>query len=618
MIKKFQDFANAIRALAIDMTNEANSGHQGAALGFAGVFSVLFNETMNFAPGNPGRDRLILSAGHACPMLYAAIYLTQRTSLTLDDLRNYRKFGSICQGHPEFNRDFGIEMTTGALGQGIATSVGFAIALKKKKLNSKVFAIVGDGCLMEGVSHEAMTLASKLNLDNLIVLFDNNDVWIDGQASEFTTDNLQRFKAYGFEVFEADGHDYEDIQKTLDFAKKSGKPAFVSFKTKIGYPSMNAGTNRCHGKFISLEEGKELRRNFGFSEVPFEIPNKILWKKTESLKFEQSRSIDDNTLHEVIINLKENFLKNPEVKSTRELCGVVLGKLCKKFPSIIGGSADLSSSNCTISKSHKAIVSDTFSGNYIHYGVREHAMGCIMNGLALEGFVPYGGTFLVFSDYMRPAIRNAAIMRVAPIFVLTHDSVAVGEDGRTHQPIEQLTSLRLIPNLHVMRPACDIEVVECLELAIQDRTTPTSMILSRQKVDNVRTIQNFENLCRKGMYEIAGFENNGKPQISIIASGSEVSLALKTKNELFEFDIRIISAPCLDLFDQQPEEYKKDILNGRKLFIEAGSSDIWYKYRTQENDIVWGISDFGESGTSSELFNKFGFTVQNIRSLLTK
>ena len=298
--------------------------------------------------------------------------------------------------------------------------------------------------------------------------------------------------------------------------------------------------------------------------------------------------------------------------------GIVIERVCQEFSEIIGGSADLSSSNCTISKSHKAITANSFDGNYIHYGIREHAMGCIMNGLAIEGFVPYGGTFLVFSDYMKPAIRNAAIMKIAPIFVLTHDSIAVGEDGRTHQPIEQLSSLRLIPNLSVMRPSCDFEVAECFEIAINNRKTPTAMILSRQKIDSVRKNNGSENLCKKGMYEVAKFENNCKSKISIIASGSEVSLALKAKNEISDLDIRVISAPCLELFDQQSDDYKKEILKGRKLFIEAGSPDLWYKYKTQNDDLVWGISNFGESGTASELFDKFGFTVKNIKNILEK
>lgn len=616
MNEKVKNFANAIRALSIDMVNEANSGHQGTPLGFADVVSVLFNEFINFAPRTANRDRLILSAGHASSMLYATIYLTQKTSLSLGDLKKFRKLGTRCQGHPKLDKSIGIEMTTGALGQGIATAVGFAIALKKKKLKSKVYVIVGDGCLMEGVSHEAMTLASKLGLDNLIVLFDNNNVVVDGFASDFTTPDIARFDAYGFDVIEADGHDYDDIRKALRKAQSATNPTFIAFKTKIGYPAEKCGTNACHSKFISAEDAKRFRKNFGFSETPFEIPNEILWKKSETAIPENEYKIDKFGLHKVISKLKNDFMQSPITTSTREPCGIVFGELCKYFSNIIGGAADLSHSTATISEHNKIITASDFSGDYINYSIREHAMGCAMNGLAIEGFIPYGGTYLVFSDYMRPAIRNAALMKIAPIFILTHDSIAVGEDGVTHQPIEQLSSLRLMPNLNVMRPACAVEVAECIELAMLNRETPTALILSRQIVENIRKIYTEFNLCEKGMYELADFDNNGCEKLTIVATGSEVMLAMNAKNELKKLDIQVISAPCLELFDRQPEEYKQSILSGRKLFLEAGSPDIWYKYKTREDDVIWGISHFGESGTSDDLFEKFGFTTKNIKRLL--
>ena len=611
-----RNFANAIRALSTDMVNEANSGHQGTPLGFADVMSVLFNEFIDFAPGKADRDRLILSAGHASPMLYATVYLTQRTALSLDDLKKFRKLGARCQGHPKLDKDIGVEMTTGALGQGIATAVGFAIALKKKGLKSKVYVITGDGCLMEGVSHEAMTLASKLNLDNLIVLFDNNNVVVDGFASEFTTDNISRFCSYGFETVEANGHDYDDIRTALNKAKNATKPVFVSFKTKIGYPAEKCGTNACHSRFISKEDARKFRKSFGFSEKPFEIPSEVLWEKSEIGAPETEYRLDADKLHNIINELKDKFIKSPNKTSTREPCGVVFGELCQYFPNIIGGAADLSHSTATISEHNKIITASDFSGDYMNYSIREHAMGCAMNGLAIEEFIPYGGTYLVFSDYMRPAIRNAALMKIAPIFVLTHDSIAVGEDGITHQPIEQLSSLRLMPNLNVMRPACDVEVAECIELAVLNRTTPTALILSREVVDNVRKIHTDSNLCEKGMYELAGFNDGGREKISIIATGSEVALAMQVKDELNNYDVRVISAPCLELFNQQSAGYKQDLLRGRKLFIETGSPDIWYKYKTQEDDVIFGIAQFGESGTFSALFEKFGFTVENIKKMI--
>lgn len=599
-----KNFANAIRCLSIDMVNEANSGHEGAPLGFADIMAVLFQKSMNFDPHNENRDRLILSSGHASAMLYSAIYLSGKTNLNLEDLKKFRKFGGICQGHPELNRDLGIEMTTGALGQGIATSVGFAISLKKKKINSKVFVICGDGDLMEGVSHESMTLASSLNLNNLIILFDNNNICIDGQANNFTTNNLTRFKAYGFEVFEADGHDYSEIFETIEKAKQSEKPAFISFKTIIGYPSKNSGTSKCHGKFLSDIEIKDIKKIFGFPQEPFSLPFEILEKNTKCEKFK--KELDTEKLHDIINIIKSDFIKNPETKSTRQFGGMILSKLSSEFSEIISGSADLSESTCTLSSSNSDINKDNFTGNFIHYGIREHAMGCCMNGIAIEGFIPFGGTFLVFSDYMRPAIRNAAIMKIAPIFILTHDSIAVGEDGATHQPIEHLESLRAIPNLNVMRPSCDIEVAECFEIAIKNRETPTAMILSRQNVKNIRKSHTDKNLCESGIYKISEFKNNDLEKLTIIATGSEVSLALEVSESISKnFDVCIMSAPCLELIDNP------NIISGKKLILEAGIANSWYKY-TDKNDIIINLDKFGQSGTSTDLFNHFEFNVENI------
>lgn len=619
MIELLKNFANAVRILSVDMVNTASSGHQGTPLGFADVISVLFNKSMRFEPNDPCRDRLILSSGHASAMLYSAIYLTQKTKLTLEDLKNFRKFGGVCQGHPEINKDFGIEMTTGALGQGVATAVGIALGLKKKRSNSKVFVIVGDGCLMEGVSHEAMTFASSLNLNNLIILFDNNNICIDGNASEYTTDNIARFKAYDFETFEANGHDYDDIYDKIELAKKSNKPSFISFKTVIGCSSQNSGTNKCHGKFLSFDDAKSIRKNFNFPEGAFAIPKEILWpKENKNIKVEETLFQEnfEKELHDVINLIKKDFIFNPIKKSTRYFAGYILGKLCKRFDFIIGGSADLSESNCMLTKNHKEISKNSFEGNYIHYGVREHAMGCILNGLTIEEFIPYGGTFLVFSDYMRAAIRNAALMKIAPVFIFTHDSIAVGEDGATHQPIEQLSSLRLIPNLNVFRSACDIETAECIELALKNKKTPSALILSRQNLENIRNFHTEENLSQKGLYELIPFENNGKRKLTIIASGSEVSLAVDIKNQSKKLDIRIISAPSLELFELQSEEYKNKILEGKKLFLEAGNGDIWHKYKTGLNDIILSVEDFGESGSEKDLFERFGFTTQNVLGLI--
>ncbi len=611
---QYKTFADSVRCLSIDMVNEANSGHQGAPLGFADVLAVLLKKSMKFEPGNPERDRLILSAGHASAMLYSSIYLVGNPHITIEDLKNFRKFGGLCQGHPELNRDLGIEMTTGALGQGIATAVGFAIALKKKKINSKVFVIVGDGDLMEGVSHEAMTFASSLNLDNLIVLFDNNNVCIDGRPSDVTTDNLARFKAYGFNVLESDGHDYNEIEKVLEEAKLSEKPSFVSFKTIIGKYSKQEGTSACHGKFLSSEDILDIRESLGFSREHFSLPFPV---EIVPQKIYAKNKIDFNELDEEIEKIKKDFIEKKDVRSTRQLAGEVFSRLSQKFEYIMGTSADLSESTCSISKASKIITKDDFSGNYIHAGIREHLMGCILNGLAIEGVVPHGGTFLVFSDYMRPAIRNAAIMKIGSIFVLTHDSIAVGEDGATHQPIEHLASLRAVPNLFVMRPSCDIEVAECIQIAIRSVETPTALILSRQNVLNARKTHNTENLCNRGMYELRPYDGCNLEKLTIIASGSEISIALELKQLLAgRCDVRIVSAPCFELFDKQDDDYKNSILKDRKVIIEAGSTMPLYKYKTNCNDIIVGVDSFGESGTQSDLYKHFGLMAPRISELL--
>ena len=605
-----KEFANAIRCLSIDMVNEANSGHQGMPLGFADVFSVLINRHMSFDPLNPNRDRLILSSGHASAMLYSAIYLSGVPAITLEDLKIFRKYGSLCQGHPELNRELGIEMTTGALGQGISTAVGFAISLKKKNMKQKVFVIAGDGDLMEGVSHEAMTLASSLNLDNLIVLHDSNDVCIDGRASDFTTDNVSRFKAYGFETLEADGHNFDEIDYTLEKAKNSNKPVFVSFKTIIGKYSKKEGTNACHGKFLNSSEILEIREKLGFPKDHFKIPFHIEKKKIGNHPREERSFLE---LDKEIALIKSEFLDKKEQNSTRHFGGVVFSRLCGKFDYIIGGAADLSESTCAISKNHKSITKDDFSGNYIHFGIREHAMGACLNGLAIEGWIPYGGTFLAFSDYMRPAIRNAALMKIGTIFVLTHDSIAVGEDGATHQPIEHISSLRAIPNLFVFRPSCDIEVAESIQIAIKNRNTPSALLLSRQNVLNIRKTKESENLTAKGMYEVLGYKNNNFEKVTIIASGSEVSLAFETAEFISDkFDVRVVSAPCFELFDLQDDKYKENILKDRKIIIEAGASMGLYKYKTMKEDLIIGIDEFGTSGTQKQLYESFGLTKENI------
>jgi transketolase len=617
-----RDFANAIRCLAVDMVNLAGSGHQGAALGFADVIAALFNGGMNFAPGDESRDRLVLSVGHASAALYAAIYLSGKTQLTKNDLMKFRTLGCICQGHPDVNKKIGVEMTTGALGQGLATAVGIAIALKKKSLHSKVFVVVGDGCLMEGVSHEALTLTSSLRLDNIIVMFDDNDVCIDGRASAVTTDNRNRLAAYGFHMLSADGHDLSQISNAIELSKNCEGPAFISFRTLIGKGSDIEGAAGCHVVCVPHDKAMTLRRSANMPLEEFAVPEYLI-PAAVSLTPDTgcsacARLRSEPEILEDLRAMKREFAECASMKSTRYFSGLAFERLAAKYEIFVGGAADLSESCCVISGSSATFNGGNFSGNYIHYGVREHAMGCAMNGLALEGFIPFGGTFLVFSDYMKPALRNAALMRVAPIFIFTHDSVAVGEDGATHQPIEQLASLRAIPNFNVFRPCCGVEVIECIELAIRNRTTPSAIVLTRQNLKGIPRRHIDTNLSANGMYELYSFSNDGRQTLTIIATGSEVQLALEVASLSKLFDVRVISAPCFELFDMQPDEYKAAILSGKKLIMEAGSSCCLHKYKTMEDDIILGIDEFGESGRSAELFDKFGFSVSKIMSLLHK
>jgi transketolase len=616
-----RDFANAIRCLAVDMVNSANSGHQGAALGFADVMAILFNGGMNFAPDDEARDRLVLSIGHASAALYAAIYLTGKTRLTKEDLMSFRRLGSVCQGHPDVNKEIGVEMTTGALGQGLATAVGMAIALKKKRLQSRVFVVVGDGCLMEGVSHEALTLAASLRLDNIIVMFDDNDVCIDGRASDVTTSNTDRLVAYGFNTLCVDGHDFQQIADAIDASKKSDGPAFISFRTSIGKGSDIEGTAKCHVVCISRSEAMNLRQATMMPLEEFAIPEYMAPVPIHADCGSKPRRaagpcIQEAEILEDLREMKHEFAKDTTARSTRYFSGLVFERLVAKYDVFVGGAADLSESCCTISSSSTKLGGSEWTGNYVHYGIREHAMGCAMNGLALEGFIPFGGTFLVFSDYMKPALRNAALMRVAPIFIFTHDSIAVGEDGATHQPIEQLAALRAIPHFNVFRPCCGVEVVECIELAILDRTTPSAVVLTRQNLDAIPRLNITANLSANGMYELAQFMNDGRSKLTIVATGSEVQLALEVRRATEQFDIRVISAPCFELFDIQPSHYRSEVLAGRKLIMEAGSSSCLHRYKTREDDIVLGIDEFGESGKPSELFAKFGFSVQQVVALL--
>ena len=633
MNNKYKDLSNAIRFLSIDAVEKANSGHPGLPMGMADVVTILFKDFLRFNPNNPNwinRDRFVLSAGHGSMLLYSLLYLTGYKSISLKDIKNFRQLNSICAGHPEFHENSGIETTTGPLGQGIANAVGFAIAeeilkkkLGKKIINHKTYVLAGDGCLMEGISHEALSLAGHLKLKNLVLLFDNNSISIDGSTSLTTSDNFKkRFNSYGWNYIEIDGHNEKQIFRALNKVQKLNVPSVISCKTIIGFGSPNkSGTASAHGSPLGKDEIALVRKKLKWSYPPFEIPKNILndWRmigKKASQKAKKTNKYKSSTLNisKLINEEKKKYLKSLESIATRKSSEIILKTLSKNLTELIGGSADLAGSNNTKTANHKIIKPGNFVGNYIHYGVREHAMSGIMNGLALHSnLIPYGGTFLIFSDYCKSAIRLSALMEQRVIYVMTHDSIGLGEDGPTHQPIEQLSGLRSIPNLNVFRPADTIETFECWELAIKNKKTPSILALTRQKIEPIRKKYSNENKCSFGAYEIN--RTNNKIDLTIFASGSEVSLAIDVGHKLATQNIysKIISVPSQELFEKQSKSYKERILNETKykISIEAGSTDCWKKY-VNDSGINFGIDQFGKSAPYKDIFDYFGLNVENI------
>ena len=640
MNKQHNDLANCIRFLSIDAVQKANSGHPGMPMGMADVVTVLFNKFLRFNPKNPdwlNRDRFILSAGHGSMLLYSLLYLTGYKSISLSSIKKFRQLNSICAGHPEYHPRTGIETTTGPLGQGIANAVGFAIAeeiLKKKIgneiINHKTYVLAGDGCLMEGISHEAMSLAGHLKLKNLVMLFDNNSISIDGPTSLAVSDNFKkRFESYGWDYILINGHNEKEIFKALEKVQNAKKPTVISCKTKIGYGSPNkSGKSSSHGSPLGLDEIKLVRDTLNWNYKPFKIPNKILneWKKIgkkgQLLESKWNRIYKKKKIGKLLKNNftkalkveKQNAIKDLKSLATRKSSELTLNTLTKENNTLIGGSADLAGSNNTKTKNHKIIKPGEFNGNYIHYGVREHAMSGIMNGLALHsGFIPYGGTFLIFSDYCKPSIRLSALMQQKVIYIMTHDSIGLGEDGPTHQPIEQLSGLRSIPNLNVFRPADRMETIECGEQALKNSKTPSVLSLTRQNLEPIRKKYSNVNKCSFGAYEVS--RTNKKISLTILASGSEVNLAIETGHKLAKDRIysKVISMPCQDLFDQQSESYKKKILGETKIkiSIEAASTDCWKKYIGIDG-LTFGIDTFGKSAPYKDIYKHFGLTATNI------
>jgi len=640
--KQNKILANAVRFLSIDAVQKAKSGHPGMPMGMADVVTILFKYFLKFNPKNPSwlnRDRFVLSAGHGSMLLYSLLYLTGYKSISLKSIKNFRQLNSICAGHPEYEPNTGIETTTGPLGQGISNAVGFSIAEKilqkklgKELINHKTYVLAGDGCLMEGLSHEAMSLAGHLKLNNLVMLFDNNSISIDGPTSLTVSDNFKkRFESYGWNYVLIDGHNEKEILYTLKKSQISKKPTIISCKTKIGYGSPNkSGKASSHGSPLGEDEIKLVRKKLKWKHKQFEIPNNILseWRKigNKGVKVEErwnriykrkKSKIDKilkNNFNKSIRTEKINATKKIKNLATRKSSELTLSALTKNSNTLIGGSADLTGSNNTKTKYHKIIKPNDFVGNYIHYGVREHAMCGIMNGLALHSkFIPYGGTFLIFSDYCKPSIRLSAMMKQRVIYVMTHDSIGLGEDGPTHQPVEQLSGLRAIPNLNVLRPADRTETIECWELALKSSTTPSVLSLTRQNLNPIRKKYSKINRCAFGAYEV--LRTNNKIKLTILASGSEVNLAINTSHKLAKYKIysKVISVPSHELFELQSKSYKNKILNESKykISIEAASTECWKKF-IGEDGLCFGIDIFGKSAPYKDVFKYFGLTEENI------
>jgi transketolase len=658
-----ESMANAIRFLSIDAVQKANSGHSGMPLGMADVATVLFAKYLKHNPDDPkwfNRDRFVLSNGHGSILLYSILYLIGYISI--DELKNFRQLGSKTPGHPEFGLTPGVEATTGPLGQGFAAAVGMALAesiferqLGNNLINHYTYVILGDGCLMEGISHEAASLAGHLKLNKLIALFDDNDISIDGATHLSCSDNVkERFLSYGWNVNKIDGHDFNAISLAIEEAQKSEKPSLICCKTIIGKFSSRAGTSSAHSGAFVEEDIAKMRKELNWNYEPFHVPENVKneWKKTverakqnynsvsfqrvtlesrnkeewipvsatrmtEELQRRLDKRLPDN-INGVLAHLKKQIHELMPNEATRSSFGRVMELLTKSMPELIGGSADLTGSNCTKYKHMQVIESHNYNGSYVHYGVREHAMAACMNGMALHGgILPYGGTFLVFSDYCRPAIRLSALMKQQVIYVMTHDSIGVGEDGPTHQPVEHLASLRAIPNLYVFRPVDAIETLECISITLEKKESPALFALSRQNLNYVRklhfSVDQSANLSKFGAYVLCEF--SGKLEVTIFSTGSEVEIAVEARKKLQEKGIgaRVISMPCWRLFDEQSDDYKASILNNDsiKVAVEAGSEMGWHKY-IGSNGIFIGMKSFGESASYKTLYEHFNINADYI------
>ena len=651
--------ATAIRVLTLDAVAAANSGHSGMPMGMADVATVLFFNHLKFDPKTPlwpDRDRLILSAGHGSMLLYSLLYLTGYEDFPLEEIKNFRQLGAKTAGHPENFLSDAIETTTGPLGQGIANSVGFAMAEEIQRANygEKIvdhytYVIAGDGCLMEGVSQEAIALAGRQQLSKLIVFWDNNNITIDGKVElSDTTNQVERFKSSGWNVIEIDGHNPVQINEAIIEAKKNNKPTMIACETHIALGSSAQDTSKGHGALTDTKLIDETKHVYGWSKEKFHVPvevknewekiaqkgqkEKLLWENRlaslsskNKAEFLRMYSMElPKTLGRAINKFKKSVsIEQPKV-ATRKSSEMVLNVVNPIMTETIGGSADLSGSNNTKSLDMTIFDVNNRKGRYVHWGVREHGMAAAMNGMALHGGLrPYGGTFMCFTDYARPAMRLAALMKIPTIFVMTHDSIGLGEDGPTHQPVEHLAISRATPNTQVFRPADSVETAEAWEIALQSKTTPSVLALTRQGLPTLRTKYKSANLSAKGAYILE--ESEGKRQVILIASGSEVSLALTARKKLQNEGIgtRVVSMPCMELFEKQDEKYRKRILPGGRhvrIAIEAGVKDSWAKWLLGErgkeaNSGFIGMSGFGASAPASTLFEHYGITPEQIIEL---
>ncbi|MBN9045669.1 MAG: transketolase [Rhizobiales bacterium] len=645
---KQNQMANAIRFLSMDAVEKANSGHPGLPMGAADIATTLYTRFLSHDPKHPhwpDRDRFVLSAGHGSMLLYSLLYLSGYHDITIDQIENFRQLGSRTAGHPEYGHAAGIETTTGPLGQGVANAVGMALSERimnaqfgESIVNHYTYALVGDGCLMEGISQEAIALAGHLRLNKLIVFWDDNNISIDGPVTlSDNTNQPARFAASGWNTISVDGHDQDAIAKAIETAQISDKPTFIACKTTIGFGSPNkAGTNKVHGSPLGAEEIAATRKALGWPAEPFVVPAEILdawrgaaanaakkreeWEKRfaaldagKRAEFERRLRGDlPANFDETITAYKKKLSAEKPKVATRKSSEMALEVINGVVPETIGGSADLTGSNNTKTSQTKSITPEDYGGRYIHYGIREHGMAAAMNGISLYGgLIPYGGTFLTFSDYCRPAMRLSSLMGIRVVYVMTHDSIGLGEDGPTHQPVEQLAALRAIPNHNVFRPADAVEVAECWQLALESKKTPSTLALTRQNLPVVRTEHTDENLCARGAYELAASKG---AKVTIFATGSEVEIALNARGILEGKGVptRVVSVPCFELFEQQDEAYKKATIGDApvKVAIEAAISLGWERFIGPDGIFI-GMKGFGASGEINALYKHFGITAEH-------